>query len=167
MLHCLDWCESVKVIIISDRIRTSFGITDLYNFLASVLSVSDMISTAGHEVLLHDMIMILILIWSLVTQCNAASHAIKQTNGHDQLHQSLFTGPMCTIKQTCPSQAASLLRWLWFVWCHYRQTHSRRQTRRIWTKQLHHLENGWRRSLQTYHYHQRSRHGQNKHCLMR
>jgi len=52
----------VKVIIISDRIRTSFGITDLYNFLASVLSVSDMISTAGHEVLLHDMIMILILI---------------------------------------------------------------------------------------------------------
>jgi len=53
------------------RVRASFGITVLYNFLASVLSVSDMISTAGHDVLLHDMIKIISgsMIRSFVTQC--------------------------------------------------------------------------------------------------
>lgn len=46
MLHSLDWRESVKVIIISDnrilisRLRTGFGNSVLYNFLASLTLIS-------------------------------------------------------------------------------------------------------------------------------
>jgi len=40
-------------------------------------------------------------------------------------HQSTQFTSVYAIKQTCPSQAALLLCWLWFVcqsWCHKRQT---------------------------------------------
>jgi len=71
--------------ILISRVRTSFGITVLYNFLASVLSVSDMISTAGHDALLHDMIVIMIMILMIYDKIirhsvQTASHAIKQIN---------------------------------------------------------------------------------------
>jgi len=52
--------------------------------------------------------------------------------------------PVYDIKQTCPSQAALLLCWLWFVcqsWRHWRQTHSRRQMRWTHVALLH-----WRKS---------------------